>query len=314
MNRVREGLLAALAYYDAFGFPLSAQEVFLALPAADGPRPSMEDVERALAEAVRRGEVGRAEGLHFLPGREANVASRKARYLLAEGKYARVRAFFAVARFAPWLRAAFVCNTLARSCARAESDLDVFVVTAPGRLWLTRLFVTGLAALLRVRPTAEVSADRVCLSFFAAEDALDLKPLAIEDDVYLAHWVHELYPVYDESGAARRLFVENGWVRDALPGTRLQASSRRRALAPRLTSLKHFVERLLDAAAGERLERWAERRQRAWMPPALLAAAATPGSGVVLSAGVLKFHDHDRRAAIRDAYRETLSHVLRPLA
>ena len=71
MSRLREGLLSALAYYEAFGFPLTAQEIFLALPAADGPRPSMDDVERALAEAVRRGEVGRAEGLHFLPGREA---------------------------------------------------------------------------------------------------------------------------------------------------------------------------------------------------------------------------------------------------
>ena len=314
MRRVQEGILSALSYYDAFEFPLTAQEIFLALPDAVGARPVFEDLERALAESVRLGVVGTSEGLYFLPGREAGVASRKSRYLLAEGKYARVRTFFALARFAPYLRAAFVCNTLARSYARAGSDIDMFVVAAPGRIWLTRLFVTGLAALLRVRPTETESADRICLSFFATEDALDLKGLAIDGDVYLPHWLQELYPVYDESGAARRLFVENGWLRGVLPGTRVQAPSRRRAVAPRLVKLKRAVEGLLDALFGDGLERWAERRQKAWMPAALRAAANAPSSDVVLSDRILKFHDRDRRAEIRDAYHEKLSHVLRSLA
>lgn len=314
MTRIHEGVLSALAYYDAFSFPLTAQEIFMGLPSGEGARPSYEEFERALAEAHRRGLVARAEGYYALPGRETYAAERKARYLLAEEKYARVRRFFLLARFAPWLRAAFVCNTLARSYARAGSDIDVFVVAAPGRIWLTRLLVTGLAALLRVRPTETESADRICLSFFAVEDALDLKPLAIDGDVYLPRWLQELYPVYDESGVARRLFIENGWLRDLLPGTRVQAPSRRRAVAPRLARAKRALERLCDAVFGDALERWAERRQKAWLPAALRAAADAPSSGVVLSDRVLKFHDRDRRAEIRDAYHEKLSHVLRSLA
>jgi hypothetical protein len=302
MNRTHQGILAALAYYDAFEFPLTAQEIFLALPAAEGTRPTFEDVERVLAEAVRRGAVGLSEGLYFLAGREASVASRKARYLLAEGKYDRVRKFFALARYAPYLRAAFVCNTLARSYARAGSDIDMFVVAAPGRIWLTRLFVTGLAAFLRVRPTETESADKICLSFFVTEDALDLKPLAIDGDIYLPHWLQELYPVYDEAGATRRLFAENGWLRDVLPGTRVQAPARRRAVAPHLVGTKRAFERLLDGLFGDRHERWAERRQKAWMPAALRAAANSADSDVVLSDRILKFHDRDRRAEIRDAY------------
>jgi len=38
------------------------------------------------------------------------------------------------------------------------------------------------------------------------------------------------------------------------------------------------------------------------MPAALRAAANSPSSDVVLSDRILKFHDHDRRAEIRDAY------------
>jgi len=306
MNRLIGRVLASLAYYDAFDVPLTSQEVFLAMPESEGPRASLEDVERALSEAARAGRAASADGFHFLPGREALVATRRSRYALAEGKYARVRRFLSVARFAPFLRAVFVCNTLARSYARPESDIDLFLVAAPGRIWLTRLCVTGLAALLRVRPTEEVSADRICLSFFVTEDALDLRPLAIEDDVYLAHWLQELCPVYDEAGIVRRSFVENGWLRGVLPETRAQAPSPRRLVRAHLSALKHAFEKLIDAAFGDRLEGWAKRRQLAWMPSALKAAAGTPASDVVLSDTVLKFHDRDRRAEIRDTYRQKM--------
>ncbi len=314
MKSVMEGILSALAYHDAFEFPLTAQELYLALPAAEGSHPSFEDAEKALAELARLGHVGAAGGCYFLPGREEIVATRKTRYDLAEGKYQRVRRFLRIARFAPFLRAVFVCNTLARSNARAESDIDLYLVAAPGRIWLTRLCVTGLAALLRARPTETESADRICLSFFVTSDALDLRALAIEDDVYLAHWLHELCPIYDEAGLARRSYAENGWLRDALPQTRVQAPSPRRALAPRFLRIKRTLERALDAVFGDRLEGWAKERQLAWMPASLKAAAAAPDSGVVLTDSVLKFHDRDRRAEIRDAYVKKQAYVLRALA
>lgn len=326
MSPLLGSLLAPLAYYDAFGMPLTSQELFLSMPATEGPRRSFEDVERALSEAVRSGRIAAAGGFYCLPGREALAVTRQSRYALAEGKYARVRRFLAIARFAPFLRAAFVCNTLARSYARPESDIDLFLVTAPGRAWLTRLCVTGLAALLRMRPTEETSADRICLSFFVTTEALDLRPLAIEDDVYLAHWLQELCPVYDEADVARRMFVENAWLRAVLPEARLQAPSPRRSARIRLLGVKRLFEGALDALGGDRLERWAKRRQLAWMPAALKAAAGTPASDVVLTDRVLKFHDRDRRAAIRDAYRrklrelsaasiqETAAHAIRALA
>lgn len=314
MKSVLEGILSTIAYHDGFDVPLTVQEIFFALPATDGARPSFEEVEAALVEACARGHVVSREGFHCLPGREAIVPERKSRYALAEGKYARVKKFLRLARHAPYVRAAFVCNTLARSNARPESDIDLYVVAAPGRIWSTRLIVAGLAALLGVRPTETESADRICLSFFVTGDALNLRPLAIEDDVYLAHWLHELYPVYDEAGIARRSYVENGWLRGVLPETRVQMPSHRRALPSAWLAGKRALERALDAALGDRFERWASRRQLAWLPPALRAAAGTGASNVVLSDTVLKFHDRDRRAEIRDLYREKTAHVLRALA
>jgi hypothetical protein len=140
-------------------------------------------------------------------------------------------------------------------------------------------------------------------------EALDLRRLAIEDDVYLAHWIHDLAPVYDEAGAARRSFAENAWVRERLPDTRVPASARRRTVPPRAAGLKRAVERAVDAAFGDRLERWARTRQLAWMPAALRRAAETEETSVVLGDDVLKFHDEDRRAEYREAFRRRLAEV-----
>ncbi len=307
MRSTITGILSALAYYDQFEFPLTAQEIFFALPESEGARPPFEEVEQALSETARLRAVETKDGLYFLPGREGLIGVRKSCYAVAEAKYKRVKRFLRIARHAPYLRAAFVCNTLARSNARAESDIDLYLVAAPGRVWSTRLCVTGLATLLRVRPTVTDSADRICLSFFVTTDALNIRPLAIEDDVYLAHWLQELYPVYDEAGIARRSYVENGWLRDVLPETRVQTASPRRFVAPRFLRVKRTLERALDAFFGDRLERWAKRKQLSWLPASLRAAAGTTDS-------VLKFHDRDRRAQIRDAYHQKRAYALRALA
>lgn len=305
-TRLDEAILSTLAYHDLFGFPMTVEEVRLALPRIEGASPRLEDVLRALSGLAAAGTATSQDGFHFLAGREGIVADRKARYALAEGKFRIVRRFLVAARFAPWLRAVFVCNTLARSNARPGSDLDLFIVTAPGRIWLTRLLVAGLGALLGLRPTPERSADRLCFSFFATTEALGLKRFAVEDDIYLAHWIHDLHPVYDEGGLARRVWTENAWVRERLPASPPPAVSSRRAVRPFGLFAKRKLERALDWAFGDRLETWARRTQLRVMPARLRKLAESDGTAVVLSDEILKFHDRDRREEIRDRHHARL--------
>lgn len=296
METLRNKVLETIAYHDLFDFPMTAQEVHRSL----GLRARLEEAVLALDALVFEGALGRRAGLHFLAGRETIAALRHDRYDLSERKFRRVRRFFRFARHAPYLRAVFVCNTLGRSNARKESDIDLFLVAEPGRLWTARLFTTGLAALLRLRPTREVTEDRLCLSFFLASDALALRGHAIEGDIYLPHWLHDLFPVHDEAGIAELLQEANSWARAALPGLLPPAPHPRRSFAPVPGAAKRAVERAL-APFADRLEAFAKKLQLAWMPDELKKAGA--GSGVVLSDSVLKLHRLDRRAEIRDRYR-----------
>jgi hypothetical protein len=290
MTPATEKALRAISYHDLFDFPLTAEELRPAAGLA-----TADETLSALAEAGRLGLVSTANGLYALRGREALFDVRRRRYLIAEDKYKRALRFFRFARYVPFLRAVFICNTLGRSNAREESDIDLFLVVRPRRLWIARLLLAGLAAALGLRPTPTDGRDKLCFSFFVSEDALNLRPLAIQNDVYLARWLEDLCPIYDEDGYAAKVSAANRWA----GSVRAASASHRRSL-PKAGALKRALERAVDVF-GDAVERSAKRLQMRLLPEELKRLSGL-GTGVVLTDAVLKFHDGDRRAEIRDRH------------
>jgi len=94
-SSVAESLLAALCYFDIFGYPLTAEELrrFRQLPAGAGEQrePSLSDILAALGKLTERGLVESLGGLWFLPGRAGTVTERQRRFRMAESKYRRAR-------------------------------------------------------------------------------------------------------------------------------------------------------------------------------------------------------------------------------
>lgn len=297
MTPVETAILKALAWHALFGFPLTVEEVRVAAPL----KMTLEEAVAGLASLRIAGRVGERRGFFFLAGREADVAERLARYDVAEFKFRRARRFVAVARFLPFVRAVFACNTLARSGAAATSDIDLAIIAAPSHVWTSRLFVTGLATLLHLRPLPQRLADTLCLSFYADESALDFEPFRLPDDESLPRWIADFYPLYDESNIASRIFEANSWILKVLPNALPPRAIPRRSCLPLLLPLKRLVELLTSW-----LEPLARRFQEVIMPTALKAG----GPGVVLTDHVLKLHVTDRRAEQTRRYRGLLKSVI----
>jgi hypothetical protein len=82
----------------------------------------------------------------------------------------------------------------------ADSDIDLFVVTSPRRLWTVRILMTLVFQLLGVRRYGKKIAGRLCLSFFSTTDGLDMSEIALDGgDPYLATWVKYLSPILDKN-------------------------------------------------------------------------------------------------------------------
>lgn len=286
LSSLQQSILATLAYFDMFEYPLTLLELqrylFKISPEQNGVKYSLSEIESAWRgdEYLQR-QIRFQAGWFYLRGRDELPARRAERYLLAVKKFKRARRTAAILARLPFVRQINVCNSLAFSNARAESDIDLFVVTAPGGVWWARGAALALLKLLRRRP-------EICLSFFVDEDNLDLSGLRMApDDIYLAFWLVSLYPLYAAPGT-QSLLPANAWLTDYLlqptvpeahPGPIRRTPARARIWL-------EYGLRIFSGLAG--------RAQLAVMPPAV-KSRLFQNTDVVIKPGVLKFHTNDRR-------------------
>ncbi|MBI1908037.1 hypothetical protein HYS28_01295 [Candidatus Uhrbacteria bacterium] len=292
-----------IAYFAYFRYPLTAFEVWKWLYAPEG-RWTLADVTYALATSTWLGErVGASQGFYGVGDVDVQVADRHERLLDALRKYRVLAPVVAYLRRLPFIDGVAVCNSLAFHHTTAASDIDLFIVTAPGRVWSARLLAVSAMAALRKRP-GEARRDPVCCSFFADRNALDMARLKIDDehDPYLAFWTHTLVPLVDRGDVFSRVHVMNGWVRDVLPNARpVSRAPRLRHGAPR----RGFIRDNLAALFPEDAARAFQERKF----PASIRALKNVDTRVVVNDRMLKFHENDRRHDIKRAHDERLCNI-----
>ena len=198
-----------------------------------------------------------------------------------------------VLRMVPYVRMVAAANTVADRTATRDSDIDVFIVIRHGRLYLSRLLVTGLLHVTGLRRHGKKVANRICLSFFTTDAGMDLRGIAFDPyDIYLCYWIAELRPVLADARIEQEFTKSNTWVGKFIPHYYEHAQAGR---APGLTA--RLGERLLDTYLGDRLE----QRVSAWQQSRIRADQERPGSDVmiVVTDRMLKFHEKERRKTYR---------------
>lgn len=315
-----QAILSTFAYFDVFSYPLTPLEVWKWSYADNGQQTTFNHQHTTFGEVFSllqlsvylRERIDTDEGFYFLRGSENSVAVRKDRYLMAERKYQRVQHALRAFRYLPFIRCIAVCNTLAYSNTRDEGDLDLLVITKPGRIWTARMLATSLAQLLGWRPDFRHTRDAICLSFFLAEDAFDFRQIAlVPDDRYLCYWLDQLVPLYGDASVIDSLRKENAWHAAHLPNAYGTLPARRRVVADTFASkaVRSILRAVHAGNFGNALERRYEQIQRRLLPDRL-RDMANKDSRVVVSDRMLKFHDNDRRAAFAKHYAARLSSVL----
>ena len=105
-----------------------------------------------------------------------------------------------------------VVNSLSMYATHEDSDIDLFVVTEPGMIWLVRFCITMQLYLHGVWRHGEDIRGNFCLSFFVTTDALSMKEIAIEDDIYLYNWIASMKPLYVRAHTYTKFLQRNNWV------------------------------------------------------------------------------------------------------
>ena len=159
---LKESIIQTVTYFDLFDFPLTTSELHAWLYDNEA---SFMSLYEWLRNTKDKGVVC-TQGLWHLPDREEIVKVRKRRYRYAEYKY--VQAIKHIKKLSHCKDVLFigVCNTLGYSNAEKDSDIDLFIICKPKRVWRARLYTVGLMSVLGKRPKKDRQRDTACLSFF----------------------------------------------------------------------------------------------------------------------------------------------------
>jgi hypothetical protein len=241
-HAVRTAIVEAIAYADIFDWPLTPAETHRYLPV----RAEIGEVEAAL-RSPRLGELIRStNGYLTLIGRESLVPDRRQREAVSAALWPRAIRYARAIASLPFVRLVAVTGSLAVGAARDEADVDLFIVTTDGRLWLTRAMTIAI-----VRATARDV--RLCPNYFLAGSALMLT----EHDRFIAHELVQMVPVAGHA-AYRSLLDLNGWYRDFLPNHPGPSAP---DWSPSGGRIRALIERALQVEPIDRLERWEMKRK-----------------------------------------------------
>ncbi|MCB8978765.1 MAG: hypothetical protein H6657_15200 [Ardenticatenaceae bacterium] len=242
-----QAIWRTLAYVDLFDYPLTAVEIHRYL---EGVPASLDDVCQALAHSpLLAGQLICHNGFYCLPGRETIFAIRQQRQQKAQQLWTAARRYGTLIAQLPFVRLVAVTGSLAMSNVADEADIDYFIVTENGRLWLARALVIGVVRLAARRGIV------LCPNYFVAESALTLP----EHTIYTAREIAQMVPLCGVP-VYQQLRAQNSWVTCFLPNADgpPHGSPAASQSAP---LVQKIAERLLRTSIGDWLEQWEQARK-----------------------------------------------------
>lgn len=236
---LKRELIDKLAYFGVFKHPLNAEELQNLLHNYY----ALERVSQALEELTETGLCYSALGYYSMFPDVADQSDKRQNQEKNATQYFEKLPFYArlIASF-PFVRGVAVSGSLSKGVIHQDGDIDYFIVTAHGRLWLARMFLV-----LFKKVVLQNSRRYFCVNYFVSEHHLEIP----DQNVFTATEVTTLIPVFNPS-AIRQFKASNPWVKMYYGHFEHPISVT--AQNVRLKRVKRLVEWLLNNALGDVLD------------------------------------------------------------
>jgi hypothetical protein len=230
VQEMEESILAVLAYFDIFYYPLTLEEI----KQFRQNRGNEADFHNCLKNLISAGIVFQTGDLFSVQNNpllayRRKEGNQKAGNLLA--KATNVGRF--LQRF-PFVRAVGISGSLSKNFADRQADFDFFIITHSNRLWIART----LMHLYKKCMTLFGRQHYFCMNYYIDEEALTLD----DRNVFTAIELKTLLPVSGWSTMSK-LFASNNWTNEWLPNCpyRIQKKAE-----PIRSPFKRFAEWVFD--------------------------------------------------------------------
>ncbi len=241
LNEDQKAVYACLCYFDVFQHPLRFTEIceFISVPFSDSK------VHALLDELLQLQLIRSEAGFYLLKNASGTTIQKRLcaeqRFQAKESTIRRFARF--ISRF-PFVQSVAISGSCSKGLLDEEGDVDYFIITTPGRLWLCRSLLVGFKKLFLFN-----SKKYFCVNYFLSADHLEIP----DRNVFVACEISTLMPVSNKELFDQYL-LHNKWVEDFLPNKKAYNAQFLKETLPN-RPISKLVELILSGKLGDLLDR-----------------------------------------------------------
>ncbi|WP_457129947.1 nucleotidyltransferase domain-containing protein [Mucilaginibacter sp. HD30] len=238
MPKLQEDILATLAYFDMFNYPLVANEIYLFLRNKYQPH----DFDNALNGVVNDRLVFRFGVFYSLKNDHANIERRRSGNKKADELIKVAERVGNILIKFPYVRGIAISGSLSKNFADDGSDIDLFIITSANRLWIARSLMHAFKKLTYLVNKQ----DCFCMNYYVDEQQMEIA----EKNIYTAIEIVTLMPLQGDT-IIEKFYAANSWTHQHLPNKIMRVSS---AKPLKFNALKQLVEAIFNNGVGNAID------------------------------------------------------------
>ncbi len=294
MNELEKSILKTIIYFDIFNYPMTVFEIWKYLYEV---KCDLNDVVLCLSnsESIKR-YTETKDGFYFLKGKRELIYSRKSKRDSSIAKIQIARRVICFLKFVPYVKMIAISGSIGYFNVKEDSDIDFFIIVKNKYIWLSRFCITAITQLLGKRRYDKKIKNKICLSFYISENAINLENLAYENDVHFAYWFLNIMPIFDLN-TYDNFYSLNAWVSEFSKNNLKHDIAKYWKEEDNIFSknIRMFFESLFNNKIGEFLNSILKGIQLLKMNKNKNSKMNNGFKDVVVNDDVLKFHEKDMR-------------------
>ncbi len=250
LGSLEQAIIKALMYYNIFSYPLTENEIQQSIDRESIVR---SDLKLSLASLVQQKYIYNHGGYYLLHDKLELVERRlkgneRAKKMMSTAhRMSRIMGHF------PFVRAIFLSGSISKNYVEEDGDIDYFIITQPGRLWIARTILILFKKIFLFN-----SHKYFCVNYFIDENHLTIE----EQNIYTAKEVVTLVPMSNRD-LVNRFFGANEWTKQYFPNAVLADTTTVKTYKRGV--LQTVLETMFNHPLGDRLEQWCmNRTQKHW--------------------------------------------------
>jgi len=215
MVNSRDAIIKTLLYADIFDFPLNKQEVFEYL--ISDKKIDKNIIFKNLE--IIKSPIKFHKDYYFILGRQNIIDKRIERKKISIKKYKKAIDILSKLKIIPSVKLIGISGGLSMRNAHTDDDIDIFVITEKKLIWTTRFILIVFLKFFHVyrsKNSKNVS-NKICLNLILEKSSMEMP----SKDIYTAHEVIQLVPVFDRDNTYKDFINANIWVKNFLPNANL---------------------------------------------------------------------------------------------